>query len=127
MKKCPPTSTGMKIYLILQASPKNRYHKELSVQGREIRVPVLRAFLNLWFAKPMVCVQAAFHENDGDHENDENAKATQTAENKEWSAGFAEITETTEMTKTTGIQGANHRFPKPRVQKYPSTGSPRIV
>ena len=27
-------------------------------------------FLNLWFAKPVVCVQVAFHENDGNHEND---------------------------------------------------------
>ena len=31
-----------------------------------------RVFLNLWFAKPMVCVRVAFHENDGNHENDEN-------------------------------------------------------
>ena len=29
-----------------------------------------------------------------------------------------EITETTEMTKTMGIQGANHGFPKQRVWKY---------
>ena len=43
-------------------------------------------------------------------------KTTQTATDKELSAGFAEkITETTKMTKTTRIQGANHRFPKPRV------------
>ena len=28
--------------------------------------------LNLWFAKPMVWVRVAFHENDGNHENDEN-------------------------------------------------------
>ena len=32
----------------------------------------VRAFLNLWFAKPMVCVRVTFHENDGNHENDEN-------------------------------------------------------
>ena len=31
-----------------------------------------RVFLNLWFAKPMVCVRVAFHENDGNHENHEN-------------------------------------------------------
>ena len=31
-----------------------------------------RVFLNLWFAKPMVCVRVAFHENCGNHENDEN-------------------------------------------------------
>ena len=57
-----------------------------------------RAFLNLWFAKPMVCVRVAFHENDGNHD-------------KEFNAGFAEVTATTKMTKTTGIQGANHGFP----------------
>ena len=74
-----------------------------------------RAFLDLWFAKPMVCMLVAFRENDGNHENDENNEATQTATNKELSAGFAEIMETTEMTKTTGIQGANHGFPKQRV------------
>ena len=45
-------------------------------------------------------------------------KTTPTATNKELSAGFAEITETTELTKTTGIQGANRRFPKPRVRNF---------
>ena len=58
----------------------------------------------------MVCVRVAFHENDGNHENDEDD--SDRATNKELSAGFAEITE---MTKTTRIQGANHGFPKPRV------------
>ena len=33
---------------------------------------IFRAFLNLWFAKPMVWVRVAFHEDDGNHENDEN-------------------------------------------------------
>ena len=60
----------------------------------------------------MVCMRVAFDENDGDHENDEATKTSQTATNKELSA---EITETTEMTKTTGIEGANHGFPKQRV------------
>ena len=32
---------------------------------------LFRVFLNLWFAKPMVWVRVAFHENDGNHENDE--------------------------------------------------------
>ena len=36
------------------------------------------------------------------------------------SAGFVEITEITEMTKTTGIQGANHGFRKPQSWKYPT-------
>ena len=74
----------------------------------------------------MVCVRVACHENDGNHENDENDKATQTATNKELSAGSTEITETTKTTKTTGIKGANHGFPKPRVQKYPNLGSTAI-
>ena len=34
--------------------------------------PSNRAFLNLWFAKPMVRAWVAFHENDGYHQNDEN-------------------------------------------------------
>ena len=42
-------------------------------------------------------------------------KRTQTATNKELSAGLTEITETTERMKTTEIQGANHGSPKPRV------------
>ena len=31
-----------------------------------------RVFLNLWFAKPTVCVRVAFHESDRNHEHDEN-------------------------------------------------------
>ena len=65
--------------------------------------------VRVWFANRVVCMRVAFHENDGNHENDE---TTQTATNKAVSAGLAEITETTEMTKTTGIRGANHGFPK---------------
>ena len=57
----------------------------------------VRAFLNLWFAKPMVCMPVAFHENDGSHTKmTKTMKATQTATNKELSVGFTEITETTE-------------------------------
>ena len=38
---------------------------------RKLFSALFRAFLNLWFAKPMVCLRVAFHENDGNHENDE--------------------------------------------------------
>ena len=65
------------------------------------------AFLNLQFARPMVCMRDAFHENDDYHESDED---NSDRYKQELSAGFAELTETTEMTKTTGIQGANHGF-----------------
>ena len=48
------------------------------------------------------------HENDGDRENDkETTKTTHKATNKELSAGLAESTEATEMTKATqecGVQ-----------------------
>ena len=57
----------------------------------------------------MVCVRVAFHENDGNRENGENDEDnSDIVTNKELSAGFAEITETIEMTKTTKSQGANH-------------------
>ena len=47
-------------------------------------------------------------------------KKTQTATNKELSAGSAEkITATMEVTRTTGIRGANHWFPKQRALIYP--------
>ena len=35
-----------------------------------------RAFLKLWFAKPMVRMWLAFHENDRYHENDKNEEET---------------------------------------------------
>ena len=63
----------------------------------------------------MVCVRVAFHETTEITKMTKTTKTIQTATNKELSAGSAEITETTKMAKTTGIQGANHRFPKPRV------------
>ena len=51
-------------------------------------------------------------------------KTTQTATNKEFSAGSKEITGTTEMTKTTAIRGA-----KPRVPHWQTTclETPEIV
>ena len=60
-------------------------------------------------------MRVAFHENDRNHENNKNDKdnsESQTATNKEFNAGLAEITETTQMTKTTGMRGANHGFLK---------------
>ena len=50
-------------------------------------------FLNLWFAKPMVCMWGAFHKNDGPQETMKTTKTTQTATNKDMSAGagLAEI------------------------------------
>ena len=63
----------------------------------------------------MVYLWVAFHKDDGNHENEEKTKTTQTATNKELSSGFVEITKAAGMTKTTGIRGANHRFNKQRV------------
>ena len=78
--------------------------------GEKFQFMLLVFLINsLMFARPMVCMRAAFHENDGNGENDE---TTQTSTNKELSAGLAGIMPTTAMTKTTGIWGANHGFPK---------------
>ena len=55
----------------------------------------------------MVCVRVAFHENDGNHENDENDKDNSDSYEQGVECWIREA-ETTKMTKTTGIQGANH-------------------
>ena len=78
-----------------------------------------RASLNRWFAKDVVCMQA---QTPKIKKTTKMTKAVQTATNKELSVALTEITETTEMMKMTGIQGANHRFPKRRVQTYPKFG-----
>ena len=65
----------------------------------------------------MVCMWVAFHENDGDQENNKSDEGQlRRLQLKELSAGLAEISEITEMTKTAGIQGAKkHGFPKQQV------------
>ena len=101
---CAHTETHTKRQLCLGCHPRR-------CAGFKIRV-----FLNLWFGKPMVCVRVAFHENDGNHENDENDKDNSDHYKQGVECRIRkEITETTKMTKTTGIQGANHKFPKRRV------------
>ena len=68
-----------------------------------------RAFLNLWFAKPMVWVRVAFHENDGNHENDKDDEDNSDSYKQ---GAELEITETTKMTR------------KPRESRVQTTGSP---
>ena len=41
-------------------------------QNGRVHLHTIGYFSNLWFAKPMVCMWVASHENDGNHENDEN-------------------------------------------------------
>ena len=53
-----------------------------------------RVFLNLWFAKPMVCMWAACPRTTEITETTKTTKITQTAANKDLSAGSAELTET---------------------------------
>ena len=61
----------------------------------------------------MVCARVAFHENDGNHENDEHNSDSYNQGVECW------IRENhrnhKDDAKTTGIQGANDGFPKPRV------------
>ena len=68
--------------------------------------------LGAMVCQPMVGMPVALRENDRNHENDKTTKTTQTATNKEVSAGLAEITETAQMTKTTGIWGCKPRAPQ---------------
>ena len=69
---------------------------------------IFRVFLNLWFVKPMVFMRVT-------------TKTTRTAKNEELSAGFEGITETKKNAKTTGIQGASHRFRSTRIfQRTPN-------
>ena len=60
-------------------------------------------------------MRVAFQENDGNQEAKKTTKTTQTATNKELSAGLADVTGTTEMTRKTGSRVANHAFPKQQV------------
>ena len=57
----------------------------------------------------MACMRVAFHDNDGNHENDEKDEDNSDSYKQGvecWIGGNHE------MTKTTKIRGANHRFPK---------------
>ena len=75
---------------------------------------VFRAFLNLGFAKPMFSNPGLFTKTTGITEM---TKTTQTPTTRGSVAGEAQITDTTEMTKTPGIWGAKPRFPKTWVLK----------
>ena len=92
-KSCPAVPPWQKEATILifldpqnrNESPKPPFYKTTLVFPLD---QFFRVFLNLWFAKPMVCMRVAFHENDGNHENDENDEDTQTATYKELSAAL---------------------------------------
>ena len=49
-----------------------------------------RVFLNLWFANRMVCVRVTFHENDGNHENDEDSSDSYKKGVECWIRGITE-------------------------------------
>ena len=70
--------------------------------------PFFRVFLNPRFAEPMVCMRVAFHENDGDHENDEN--------DEHYSDNYKQGVEC-------WIRG-NQESSKPRRSRVQTTGSP---
>ena len=74
-------------------------------------------------SKPRVCQIYTLHagrlsrKQQKSEEKSKTTTITQTVTNKELSVGGTEIAETTEITKTTGMRGANHGF-KQRVYKY---------
>ena len=59
--------------------------------------------------QPAVCMRVAFHENDGNHENDEDNSHSYKQGAECW---ISENHATTQKTETTGIWGTNHEFPK---------------
>ena len=77
----------------------------------------IHVFLNLWFAKPRVCMRVAFHKNDGHNNNDENDKDISDSHKQgaeRWICGNDGNHES-----QVGIQGANNGFSEQRVQKCP--------
>ena len=77
-------------------------------------------------SKPMVCQTCGLHMGRLSRKRQKSRKQRKRRRQcrqlqlKELSSGFAEIMQTTQMTKTTAIQSANHGFPKQRVQKCPN-------
>ena len=63
----------------------------------------------------MVCVRVAFHKKDGNHKNDESDEDNSDSYKQGVERWIRGNHGTTKMTKTTGIQGANHGLPKPQV------------
>ena len=59
----------------------------------------------------MVCLWVAFHKNDGNHENFENDEDNSDSCKQEVECWINGITETTDMMKTTGIQGTTTSYP----------------
>ena len=85
----------------------HRKHKKKQVLWKLSRV-----FLNLWFAKPMVWVRVAFHENDRNHENDEDNSDSYKQGVECWIRGNHGNHENDENHEN---PGATHGFPKPQV------------
>ena len=83
-----------------------------------------RAFLNLWFAKPMVCMQVPFHENDGNHENDEDNADSQNQGVKCRIGGNHGNDENDE---NPGIRGANPRVPQTTGLEIPKKAPSRVL
>ena len=57
-------------------------------------------------SKPVVCMRVAFHESDGKRESTKTTKTSQTATNKELSAGLAETKETPQKWRKQRKSGA---------------------
>ena len=90
---CPSTRRGCRICVTMRLPVRLRVRRQCTGKQMQIApfpLPPLRAFLNLWFAKPIVCMRVAFHENDGNHKMTKTTKTTQTATKKELSVGFGE-------------------------------------
>ena len=76
---------------------------------------MVRAFINLWFGKRMVCLQVTFHENDGNHKTDENDEDTSDSYQQGVECRINGNHGNHGNDENHGIEGANHGFPKPWV------------
>ena len=109
-KKCGPTFEAPRVSMWrTELLPQDRVCTKVVMQQHLSWKASIRAFLNLWFAKLMVCMRVTFHEMT---EIMKTTRTTQTATNKELSVGLAEITETHGNDR-------NHGNPRKR-----NTGSP---
>ena len=82
-----------------------------------------RAFLNPWFAKPMVCMWVAFHENDENHENDEDNSDSYEQGVKCWISGNHRNHINDE---NTGSPGCKPRVPQTTGLELPDHGLSKV-
>ena len=83
---------------------------------------VCRVFVNLWFAKPMVHMRVAFHENDGNHENDEDNPDSYKRGAECWTSGNHGNRGSHEKPCDSRVQSCKPRVPQTTGLEIPEFG-----